>query len=413
MPSPSRRDVLAAGGGLFAGLAGGYVARPHLTSDDAPDPAPFAWVDTEWPYPDYDPGRTRNPPAESAPAADLTEQWRHEVYSGEPPAVVASNGRVVVGSPYADSGHVECLDAQSGDEQWSVAAGNSLGTPVAAPGDRVFSRTPRGDGFASWAAATGERFWATTTGDASQLFLGSGRQHLLYRDGHTVRVRTLNARTGDGLWRTTVELNGHFPAAAYVPSEDSLFVGMGGGVARLDGDDGATVWREPVDSNGFTSGPVVAGGRVFRAGFQRGVGAFDAAPGARLWDALFDEALANAEDPQVARYYDVGAATGDALLAVERHGDDRAEQLVAFDAASGDRLWRTEFGGEASVSQPTPVGDTVYASVGTEQRQRLVAFDLADGSETAAWPLPTYGGAPVVADGWVFVPTYDAVVALH
>lgn len=209
---PSRRDVLTAGGAALAGFAGGYAARPYLDNDSVPEPVPFAWAATEWPYPDYDPARTRNPPSESAPAGTLREQWRYGLRGHEQPAVVAANGRIVLGTVGPSDGSVVSVDADTGDERWSKLAGDTNGAPV---------------------------------------------------------------------------------------------------------------------------------------------------------------------------------------------------------AAAGDQLWRTDYDAGASVSLPTIVDGTAYASVGTDRWQRLVAFDLADGTETAAWPLPTYGGAPVVADGWVYVPTYDAAVALQ
>ncbi|MUV60142.1 PQQ-binding-like beta-propeller repeat protein [Halobacterium sp. CBA1126] len=411
MRSPSRRDVLAATGGALAGLAGGYVARPYVDADSVPDPAPFAWADTEWPYPDYDPQRSRNPPPESAPDGDLAERWRYPA-SGRRPEVAVANGRAVLSLASSSIPRLASLDAATGDEHWNVPTGGSRETPVAAPGDRVFTKGRGRDVLASRAAATGEALWSTTTTGVGEPFLGGGRQYVLGVgvDGETVRA--LNARTGDRLWTAGLP-SGHFPAAAYDADADRVVVGTDDEVVCLDAADGSTVWTEERSGNAFVSGPAVAGGRVFHAAFQAGVTALDADSGDVLWDEPFDPELRDAEDPQVARYFVVGAATGSVLLAVEQHGDARPEQLVAFDAASGDRLWRTDFDRETSVSRSTIVDGAAYASVGSEERTELVRFDLADGAATDAWPLPTYGGPPVVADGWVYVPTSEGVVALR
>jgi outer membrane protein assembly factor BamB len=408
MRSPSRRDVLAATGGALAGLAGGYVAHPHLDSESPPDPAPLAWADTEWPYPDYDPQRTRNPPPESAPDGDLAEQWRYPA-SGRRPEVAVANGRAVVRLASTSSPRVASLAVDTGDEQWNAATSGSQAAPVAAPGDRVFAQGRERDTFASLAASDGSTLW-TAAGKQDQPFLGGGRQYVLDATDGTVRVRAVNARTGQKLWTTQVS-GGYFPAAAYVASADRVVVNTDRTTTCLDATDGTTVWHEEVGGNAFAYGPVVAGSRVFRAAFQSGVTALDAASGDVLWQEPFDSELRNAEDPTVARYFALGAATDSTLLAVERHGDDRPEQLVAVDAATGERRWRTEYDEETSVSRPTIVDGTAYASVGSDQRQELVRFDLADGAQMDAWSLPTYGSAPVVADGWVFVPTNDALLA--
>ncbi len=406
---PSRRDVLAATGGVLAGLAGGYAARPYLDADSVPDPAPFAWADTEWPYPDYDPGRTRNPPPESAPDSALAEQWRYPA-SGRRPEVAVANGRAVLSLASSSIPRLTSLDADTGEEDWNVSTGGSRATPVAAPGDRVFTKGRGRDVLASRAATTGEPLWSTSTTGVGQPFLGGGRQYVLGVGVDGDQLRALNARTGDRLWTADLP-SGHFPAAAYDADADCVVVGTDSEVTCLDGTDGSTVWTEALAGNAFVSGPVVASGRVFHAAFQAGITALDAESGDVLWDEPFDPELQDAEDPRVARYFVVGAADDATLLTVEQHGDGRPEQLVAFDAATGEQRWRTEYDREASVSRPTIVDGTAYASVGTEQRTELVRFHLADGERGNAWSLPTYGGAPVVADGWVFVPTHDALLA--
>ncbi len=405
MHSPSRRGVLAASGGL---LAGGYAARPRLDTESPPDPVPLAWAATEWPYPDYDPQRTRNPPPESAPDGDLVEQWRYPV-PGRAPDVAVANGRTVVGLAAASAPRVASLDVDTGDQQWAAATSGSQAASVAAPGDRVFARGRDRDTFASLAASDGSTLW-TAAGGENRPFLGGGRQYVLDATDGTVSVRAVNARTGHRLWTADVP-GGYFPEAAYVAADDRVVVNTDRTTTCLDATDGATVWHEDVGGNGFAYGPVVASGRVFRAAFQSGITALDAASGDVLWQEPFDPELRDAGNPQVARYFAVGTATDARLLAVERHGDSRPEQLAAFDAATGERQWRTEYGSETSVSRPTVVDDGVFASVGSKQQQELVRFDLADGERTDAWTLPAYGSAPVVADDWVFVPTHDALLA--
>lgn len=409
--SPSRRDVLAASGGLLAGVAAGYVARPYVANESAPEPVPLAWADTEWPFSDYDAAHTRSPPVESAPGGDIAVEWEEPTPRARPPTVVVSNGHVVAGAPDSDDSHVVALDANSGDGEWWTPASGSLETPVAALGDSVFSFGEGGSGLRSQAAATGDLRWRSDS-PRQPLCIGGGRLFVVdRRDGGGI-VRAVHARTGDDLWSAPTDGRVSDPVA-YDDDTDRVFGQMDGRVFAIDPTDGSVVWREDVGGNSFTHGPVVADGRVFRAAFQSGLAALDAADGDVLWREPFDPELAAEDDPEVARWFDVGAAKDDTVVAVERHGDETSEQLAVFDAASGDRQWATSFTGEASVSKPTVVDGSAYACVGGDETQKLVRFDLADGSRTGEWSLPTYGGPPAIADGWVFVPTYDGLLAFR
>ncbi|MFC7167483.1 hypothetical protein [Halospeciosus flavus] len=141
--SVSRREALAAVGGLAVGAAGGYVvgARPDRTETS---PEPLVYGPTEWPMTDYDAAHTRHVPATSRPDGNLREDWRVEYTAEADYDSVVGNGAVyTLVSDEPDTGVVRAVRLADGREVWRTTptddAHNRGG--LAALGDSVFLGT--------------------------------------------------------------------------------------------------------------------------------------------------------------------------------------------------------------------------------------------------------------------------------
>ncbi|MFC7200460.1 PQQ-binding-like beta-propeller repeat protein [Halospeciosus flavus] len=193
-------------------------------------------------------------------------------------------------------------------------------------------------------------------------------------------------------WRAAVPSDGR-PSAPVV-ANGAVYVRDGvGGLHALDVTDGTERWtvettRAPETWFAGGGSPTAHGGHVFVAG-RDGVFAVDAADGTVAWsDSL--------------------AATDSAVVAGGSVFVPTDGALAAYDAATGERRWRvSDFDGP--VSRPAVAAGTVFA-VGSD----LVALASADGVEQwrrTVGASPTDLGFPVVADGSVFVGTYEGLVA--
>ena len=121
--------------------------------------------------------------------------------------------------------------------------------------------------------------WSAQLGSADSLPLGIYVQGvnvtLASSDGTVV---AMDARTGSDLWRTRLEV----PLASGVGSDGrwTAVVSQGNELVVLEA--GREKWRAVISAQVFTA-PLVAGERVFVLAADRTVLAFDAATGRRLW----------------------------------------------------------------------------------------------------------------------------------
>ncbi|MEV6278398.1 PQQ-binding-like beta-propeller repeat protein [Nocardia sp. NPDC051832] len=161
-----------------------------------------------------------------------------------------------------------------------------------------------------------------------------------------------------------------------------------GSVYALDLAAGAERWKAPMDQQP-AQGPVHFGGKVFATNSKRGLCAFDAATGNKLWERD-DFSGAVAAD---------GGMVFSALSGM-------SNGIVAFDAATGDQRWIALTDGDTA-TVPIAAGGGVVVTV--TKAGELCLLDAASGA--VRWRVSDekdrfYGlQTPVVSGGAVFLPT--------
>ena len=187
-----------------------------------------------------------------------------------------------------------------------------------------------------------------------------------------------DAWPGQGLWQDTVDLDGLYDEAADVAASEhgTFVVGMGKRadhtldmiVRAYDPQTGALRWSDVYDraaSNEFGRAIAVDGPRVFASGFCSAangnrdicVRAYDARTGRVAWTGTFDYAGLDDEP----RFRGLAVAQGRVFVAGEatRGANDTDFVLVAFDAATGRKLWHS-----AADRGPADLAESVVADGG-------------------------------------------------
>lgn len=400
----SRRDVLAA---LGSGAAGGYVVgrRPFR---DEPSPEPLAWGPTAWPMEDYDAAHTRHAPAASAPA-DLTEQWT----AGGPfvGTVVVASGTAYTLAGRGQPTTMAARGVLDGRRQWrrEYAAGPGERS-LAAGGDSVFlhAATDR-TAVHALAAATGDPRW--TVGKDS--FSPPGAPvlhggHLYTVSPDASGVRAVDARTGRVVWRTpTTEDYSRSPA---VDAERDVAVAVGlNTVAAVDAATGERRWKRTLpDARSVFAGPVVGDGRVYVSTDYNRLVALSVSDGQEEWTV---------EDPRGVEsgFGTVAGYADGTLLVTADRGDDTGGALLGVDGASGETGWVYECPGLGNPTAPAVAGDDIFLGVDYDDvnRCRLVRVGLQGGEQRDSLRFDGHlGGAPIVAEGCVFLPKPEGLLCL-
>ncbi|MFC3959752.1 PQQ-binding-like beta-propeller repeat protein [Halovivax cerinus] len=411
--------MIIGAGSLFAGCAGAFGMQSHLGEPDAdyvPGHAPLAWADTEWPFPDYDPALTRNPPPESAPDADLERVWDvrdDSLYANEWAPPIVANGQVFVAGAESRGVALWAVDIANGDVEWSrkYLGDGGTGPSLAAPGSALYYRiedwkTPVG----AFAAATGERVWNHSDPPNGNWVIGDGRfYHTDTIDGD---LHAYDVRTGDHLWVTPVDDERLFVRSFH--PEVGVFASGDGTLYALDPANGSVRWDRGVSSH-TKSGPVVPDGRVFITKWTDGMDllSLDPTTGEQQWQYPLSQVHGDTPEGRARRWYEIGAATSAVVVVRERRADSSAGRLHAVEADTGERRWRiAPPSGTAGFGAPTVVGDHVYVSAAGSQRSTVLRLSLDDGARLSSWDLPPGAGDTLVADGLVIVEVADGIVAL-
>jgi outer membrane protein assembly factor BamB len=315
-----------------------------------------------------------------------------------------SDPAVAGGVVYTASGiGVRALDAATGATIWGVTMNADVRSAPAVAGGVVYVGT-RERRVHALDAGTGAPVWSVTVGgfvDAAPVVAGG----VVYVGAADGKLYALNAATGATVWTATT--GGQVLDAAAV-ADGSVFVRAGDGNAyAFDAATGAPRWTTPIGGNPAfglgptTTGPAVAGGRVFVGGPRDGkLYALDAATGAILWTH-------NPGEPTI------GTPAVDAGRVYVTLG---GRYLRALDPATGATIWSVEGSQLAPVSSTAPTIANGVLYHGT-QTGTLVARNPATGavlwSDATAPHTTTVTTSVVVANGAVYAARLSGVTAHH
>ena len=331
-------------------------------------------------------------PALTGPVVSAEERWNYTAgsqswhYVRSSPAVV--DGVVYVGSwpPM-----VHAVDAESGEQLWTVDTDGPVLTAPAVADGVVYATSSEGTVYAIDTDG-GTVLWSEPIGEpltsprivAGELYVGS-------EDGS---LYALEPADGSELWsfdterqiKTTPAVSNGVVYVATSPKS-----GQSGGekVYAIDVTSGTELWSadEPMMVD---TALTVVDGVVYVADFSGTVHAYDAGDGTWLWDAGVSSSAINAAPTVAEDVVYVGS-------------DDN--HVYALDAADGTELWAFETGGNVR-SSPAVADGALY--VGSNDAS-LYALNANTGDELWAFDTgDSVWSSPAVLDGVVYVGSQDA-----
>ena len=349
MVMPSRRRFLQATAlGVAAGT--GFAVTAGGAETDRPTP---------WPTARHDPAGTAST-ADAGPKDGVELAWTHDRtdwFRGTAEPVLFGD------TLYAAGGGLLALDPETGARRFGTA-GPYDASPARAQTSVYTSETlavPSQSGIVGLNSAgglglpglgpVGTERWNTPTPDHDHPFASMPGEHA-------------TPVAADGI------------VVSPTPDRESL--------VALDADDGAVRWRAtPTNDTAsvtFTR-PAVRDGVVYATAWPYRVSAYDLDSGSRQWHRELDEQLLRAP-----------VATAEHVVVLSR------EAVWSLDPTDGSTQWRYGHGGNVTESTPAVADGVVFAP--TEDGV-LDAVELASGERV--WRAPFEGdAAPVVGDGVVY-----------
>ena len=224
----------------------------------------------------------------------------------------------------------------------------------------------------AWGANGPKAVWRKQVGQgfAGPAVVGN-RVILFHRVGNEEVLESLDAATGDAVWRYAYPTRyrddfgfDEGPRAVPVVADGVIYTfGAEGQLHAVDLAKGTRLWSEdtmkrfgvPKGFFGAAGSPLVEGGRVIAnvGGDKAGIVAFEAKTGKVLWSATDDDASYSSG---------VAATIGGRRLGVFLTRDS----LVGLDPASGmvqfQRRWRARIAASVNAATPIIVGDEIFVS---------------------------------------------------
>ena len=349
--------------------------------------------------------------ASIVPEGDVRWQLNLDIEISSSPTI--ADGRVFITT--RDS-RILALSADDGSLIWEAEAPGPVDTAAIVAGDRVFVAF-RNSRLASYDVATGEEIWRTRMSNPlfSWVIVEDG---VLYASCQNGVIQAFDAGTGELRWE--IDTEGGLPAPPsisegllVVPTENQQIIVLVGltGRTRL-----IYVFRRSVEgSAAIHNGVAIVGGldshvraidiraqnlplertvlRWWTQFFLWGMAPFPPAQSGVIWtDYLGDEITTHP------------ALSGNRAIVSTNTG-----ALAAYSVGAGEVIWNVSLEDGPSVpGSPTVVNDTVF--VGTDQNN-LHAFDARNGGRL--WTLELDGpvtGIPAFADGALYIATRNGVL---
>lgn len=358
-----------------------------------PRPGPTApeRLDTDWPMPGFDPGRSNSTPNAVGPTDPIAELW-HRSTDATLSAPVVADGTLSVGG---DDGVVRAFDARTGDDRWRTSVDAAAATPWWFEG-RLF--VPTDGAVVALDASDGAERWRIDTPDrAAVLVAPSGVYRLSAGDPPAVARHA--REDGERLWRTEIGRPWEPPLLA---GDGSVFVSSGTHdfrFWRLAVDSGDVVGEEPRAGNDFPAEQFLADSTVYAAGsFFGKVRASAVGEGGDGWLQ---------SDPNPGGR-DGGELSGGEDRVYYTSNTDDGPGLYALSVTDGSVAWTAEVAPPIT-GRPVVAGGAVV--VPTEEGRRC--FAPADGTELWAGPPDGAGERFVVVDDLVYAAGDAGVRALR
>lgn len=342
--------------------------------------------------------RVPTPLTEIKPVLDVQQIWKASVGKGGRYlfSPVAVGDAVYVAG---ENGSVEKIDAKTGEQVWRTKLDSDLSAGVGSDGNLTAVGALKGGVFVL--GPDGKLLWkATVQGEVfSPPLVGNGLVIVRTIDGQVIAFA---AQTGEQKWNyrnRAVPLNLRVSAGMTFAGDAAVLAGFpGGGLVALNLQTGEPFWQTPVSFpkgvteveriNDVSGPPTLVGAQACAVTFQGQIGCFDANSGRPLWEKPFSSRSGMAQD--------------DAVVA----GGDDWSVVTAYDAASGNMLWRNDRLKSRDVGVPYLLGRALvmgdyqgYVHFLSREDGAFIARMKTDGSPITA--------APVLAGNTLVVQTKD------
>lgn len=342
--------------------------------------------------------RVPTPLTEIKPVLDVQQIWKASVGKGGRYlfSPVAVGDAVYVAG---ENGSVEKIDAKTGEQVWRTKLDSDLSAGVGSDGNLTAVGALKGGVFVL--GPDGKLLWkATVQGEVfSPPLVGNGLVIVRTIDGQVIAFA---AQTGEQKWNyrnRAVPLNLRVSAGMTFAGDAAVLAGFpGGGLVALNLQTGEPFWQTPVSFpkgvteveriNDVSCPPTLVGAQACAVTFQGQIGCFDANSGRPLWEKPFSSRSGLAQD--------------DAVVA----GGDDWSVVTAYDAASGNMLWRNDRLKSRDVGVPYLLGRALvmgdyqgYVHFLSREDGAFIARMKTDGSPITA--------APVLAGNTLVVQTKD------
>lgn len=254
------------------------------------------------------------------------ELWRAPTGATSRSGVTVDGDTAYVGD---QDGTVYAVALADGAERWTGDAGARVDVPIAVADERVIAVARDVDGQSvivnAFALADGERLWRLSPPTGSTAASAAAADDGAVMVGLADRLfRSLSGEDGTESW-TSIALNVFSPVTSPALLDGIVYVvDLGGGLYRLDAEDGERVWSYQFNEIVWRSSPVVSG-RTVLLGLNDGrLVAVDAGSGHLVWQSRATPGLIGTI-----------ALSRDVVVAV-KGGDDPG--LVAFEHDPDGRL---------------------------------------------------------------------------